>query len=122
MPDSSHHVPTAREIMRKSLITLAPDSSIFVAIRIFVKNSISGAPVVDADGKMVGMLSEVDCLRVLAAGEFYSDDHREEGTVRNYMTEVPAELERETCIRSLALCFRSRHQDLGLTPHPVRSQ
>jgi len=88
MSDSSHHVPTAREIMTKSLVTLAPTLSVFDAIRALVKNRISGAPVVDADGKMVGMLSEADCLRVLAAGEFYSDDHREEGTVRDYMTEV----------------------------------
>ena len=86
MPDSHHHVPTAREIMAKSLITLAPDSSVFDAIRTLVKKKISGAPVVDPDGKMVGMLSEADCLRVLASGEFYSDDHREEGTVLNYMT------------------------------------
>ncbi len=88
MTDSNHHVPTAREIMTKSLITLTPDLSVFDAMRILVKKKISGAPVVDAEGKMVGMLSEADCLRVLAAGEFYSDDHREEGTVRDYMTEV----------------------------------
>ena len=86
MPDSHHRVPTAREIMVKSLTTLAPDTSLFDAIRTLVKKKISGAPVVDAEGKMVGMLSEADCLRVLCAGEFYSDDHREEGAVRDYMT------------------------------------
>ena len=86
MPDSHHHIPTAREFMTHSLITLAPDSSVFEAIQTLVKNRISGAPVVDAEGKMIGMLSEADCLRVLSAGEFYSDDHREEGAVRDYMT------------------------------------
>ena len=58
MPDSHHRVPTAREIMVKSLTTLAPDTSLFDAIRTLVKKKISGAPVVDAEGKMVGMLSE----------------------------------------------------------------
>ena len=86
MRDSHHHIPTAREFMTKSLVTLEPDSSVFDAIRTLVKKKISGAPVVDADGKVVGMLSEADCLRVLTAGEFYSDDHREEGAVRDYMT------------------------------------
>ena len=85
MPEAHHHIPTAREIMAQSLITLAPDSSVFDAIRTLVKKRISGAPVVDSDGKMVGMLSEVDCLQVLSSGEFYSDDHREEGVVSDYM-------------------------------------
>ena len=34
----------------------------------------------------MGVLSELDCLRVLAGGEFYSDDHREEGCVKDYMS------------------------------------
>ena len=83
---SRQPVPTATEIMRTKLITLSPDLPIFDAIRVLLKNSISGAPVVDTDGKLVGICSELDCLRVLAAGEFYADDHREEGHVADYMS------------------------------------
>ncbi len=81
-----HHIPTGRDIMTRSLVTLATEDSILTAIQVLVKNKISGAPVIDEHGTTVGILSEADCLRVLSAGEFYSDDHREEGTVRDYMT------------------------------------
>ena len=84
-PNQRHPIPTARDIMTRSLITLAPEDSVFSAIRVLVKKRISGAPVVDGEGKMVGMLSEANCLSVLSSGEFYSDDHREEGSVRDYM-------------------------------------
>ena len=63
MPDPHHHVPTAREIMTRSLITIAPDSSVFAAIRTLVKRKISGAPVVDADGKPIGALHIHDLIR-----------------------------------------------------------
>jgi len=83
---SGHRVPTAGDIMRTKLITLSPDVPIFEAIRTLLKNSISGAPVVDDEGRLVGICSELDCLRVLTAGEFYSDDHSNEGHVADYMS------------------------------------
>lgn len=81
-----HHVPTAREIMTRSLITLREQDTVFAAIRVLLTSKISGAPVVDEGGALVGVLSELDCLRVLSAGEFYSDDRREAGLVRDYMS------------------------------------
>jgi len=83
---ASHpRVPTARDIMQTSLTTLHPEQPIFEAMRILIKHRISGAPVLDADGKLVGTCSELDCLRILASGEYYRDDHQEEGTVGSIM-------------------------------------
>lgn len=82
----SKRIPTARDIMVTSLVTLRPETSIFEAIRILLAKRISGAPVVDASGAMIGMLSELDCLRVLSSDEFYADQHEEGGTVKNFMT------------------------------------
>ena len=78
-------VPVARDIMQRSLITLSPDQTFFDAIRTFLKHRISGAPVLDSDGKLIGTCSELDCLKVLASAEYYRDDHQEEGTVRSTM-------------------------------------
>jgi len=104
MPQS-HSIPVAREIMTTRLVTVLPDLQIFSAIRILLRNQISGAPVVDANGALVGILSEVDCLKVLANGEFYDDDHSEEGMVRDYMTAVAQSIDPETDIYTLAQYF-----------------
>jgi len=80
-----HHIPTARDIMTHSLVTFRAETNIWDAIKKLVGRRISGAPVVDGEGLMIGMLSELDCLNVLAADEFHADDHGN-STVADYMT------------------------------------
>lgn len=83
---SSRQVLTARDIMATSLVTLKPEMSIFQAIRTLMRKKISGAPVVERSGILVGILSELDCLRVLSSDAFYADEQEEAGTVRDFMT------------------------------------
>lgn len=64
-------IPLVKDFMTKALITLGPDTDIFAAIDILLKNRISGAPVVDARKRLIGILSEKDCLRVFASGAFH---------------------------------------------------
>ncbi|HKX46006.1 MAG TPA: CBS domain-containing protein, partial [Planctomycetota bacterium] len=85
MLDTSR-ILTARDIMATALITLREEDSIFEAIRVLLAKRISGAPVVDDDGRLVGVLSELDCLRVLTSDEFYDGQQEESGTVRHFMT------------------------------------
>ena len=82
----SRRILTARDIMVTSLVTLRPDWGIFKAIRTLISKRISGAPVVDEEGRMVGVLSELDCLRVLTSDEFYAGQQEEAGTVKHFMT------------------------------------
>lgn len=63
---SRQGIPTAREIMTRSVHTIREDADIDVAIRDLLKRDHSGAPVVDSGGAPVGILSEHDCVRVLA--------------------------------------------------------
>lgn len=58
------------KFMATKLITFKPDLDICEAMRIIVKNKISGAPVVDEKGDLVGMLSEKDCIRVVVDGPY----------------------------------------------------
>ncbi len=83
---SSRQILTAREIMVTSLVTLDPEMSIFEAIRTLMRKKISGAPVVESSGLLVGILSELDCLRVLSSDAFYADEQEEAGMVRYFMT------------------------------------
>jgi len=84
----ARRMPTAGDIMATSVVTLRPEVSIFVAMRTLLSKRISGAPVVAEDGKVVGMISELDCLRVLSSDEFYDGHQEEAGTVQDFMTEA----------------------------------
>jgi CBS domain-containing protein len=53
----------AFDVMTRRVVSVAPDTSIVEAIRLMLDNRISGLPVIDPDGKLVGMLSEGDFLR-----------------------------------------------------------
>ena len=51
--------------MVTEVITLRPDASYAEAAALFASRGISGAPVVDALGEVVGMVSEKDLFRIL---------------------------------------------------------
>lgn len=53
----------AHQIMTKKLITVGPDASIVEAAQLMLTNHISGLPVVDKSGKLIGIVSEGDFLR-----------------------------------------------------------
>lgn len=53
----------AADIMQGGLITLSADAPLADAIRTFEENKISGAPVIDRIGKLVGVLSISDVAR-----------------------------------------------------------
>ncbi len=59
------NVFTVNEYMKKELITLQSDMNIFSAIDLLIQHHISGAPVVDKKGDLIGILSERDCLDLM---------------------------------------------------------
>ena len=54
----------ARDVMTcKDLITVSPDKSILEAARVMLQKKISGLPVIDDSGNLVGIVTEGDFLR-----------------------------------------------------------
>ena len=53
----------AKDVMTAGVVTIAPDASVLEAIRLMLQRRISGLPVVDASGTLVGMVTEGDFLR-----------------------------------------------------------
>ena len=53
----------AHEVMLRQVITATPEMAVDDAVNLMISHRISGLPVVDATGKVVGMLSESDLLR-----------------------------------------------------------
>jgi CBS domain-containing protein len=79
-------VPTAREIMVRSLVTLTPEMTALAAAERLLEGEISGAPVVDEAGQLLGLLSEFDCLRAVASADYEMDAHDAVETVGELMT------------------------------------
>jgi CBS domain-containing protein len=53
----------AHDVMTWGTITVEPEASVARAVRLMLQNNISGLPVVDAKGQLVGMVTEGDFLR-----------------------------------------------------------
>jgi CBS domain-containing protein len=58
----------ASDVMVSHVITVKPNAPLQEVARILLTNRISGAPVVDDSGKLVGIISEGDLLRRTAEG------------------------------------------------------
>jgi CBS domain-containing protein len=79
-------LPVVRDHMDRHVVTLQPDTAILDAVGVLLEKRVTGAPVVDKGGRVVGMLTEKDCLRLVAAG-VAGDLPR--GTVASIMTTNP---------------------------------
>jgi predicted transcriptional regulator len=64
---------TVQEFMGASLVTFYPEQEIKEAIQALLEHKLSGSPVVDNRGNLVGYLSEKDCLKVALNAAYY--DH-----------------------------------------------
>ena len=52
-----------KEIMTKELVSIKPDDNAKDALGLLLKMQISGLPVIDAQGKLIGMFTEKDVLK-----------------------------------------------------------
>lgn len=57
----------ARDVMTTELVTVPPDMPLAAVARLMAERGISGVPVVGPDGALLGMLTEGDLIRRLAA-------------------------------------------------------
>jgi CBS domain-containing protein len=76
-------LPIIRDHMDTTVHTLRPDAPILDAVDFLLEHHVTSAPVVDQDGVLIGIVSEKDCLRLLAAG---TDADMPRGIVADYMT------------------------------------
>lgn len=62
---------TVREFMSRKVVTFRPTDDVLDAMSELIQNKISGAPVVDDHGHLVGMLSEFDCLPLVLSASYH---------------------------------------------------
>jgi CBS domain-containing protein len=58
-------MPFIRDIMSKVVVSIRPDATLTEAVKVLTKHHLSGAPVVSADGQVVGFISEPNLMDVL---------------------------------------------------------
>lgn len=87
-PKYTEQALQVKDFMTKKLITFSPDDSMHHVTTTLVKNGISGAPIVDKKGNLVGVISEGDCLKQVVRGK-YTNTPEKIGNVREFMTHDP---------------------------------
>lgn len=65
--------PRIADYMARDLTLLSPEMEILHAMHVMLDRRISGAPVVDAEGRLVGVLSKKDCLRAALQGAYHQE-------------------------------------------------
>lgn len=62
-----------RDYMATELITLKPEMEILRAVHILLEHDIGGAPVVDDAGRLIGILTLKDCMKVVLNAGYYAE-------------------------------------------------
>src|SRR5208282_417792 len=63
LPNRDHKPMQVKDVMTRNVIAIRADEPVLKAAQLMLQNRISGLPVVDAEGKVVGIVTEGDFLR-----------------------------------------------------------
>lgn len=66
------------DYMSKNLVTFRKDQTVFDVMEMLMKHKISGGCVVDESGKLLGVISEGDCIKHISDSRYYNmpmDEH-----------------------------------------------
>lgn len=91
-----------KDYMAKTLVTFKPDTDVLDAVHLLVNKRIAGAPVVDDAGNLIGMLSELDCMKVALQAGYHGHFG---GPVSDFMSDGVQTVDGEMNIIDLAQEF-----------------
>tara|TARA_B110000027_G_scaffold451_1_gene406 strand:+ start:69 stop:524 length:456 start_codon:yes stop_codon:yes gene_type:complete len=95
---------TASDYMTTNVITFKADLEITDVTETIINRKISGAPVVNNEGEIIGIITEKDCLRVIY-DEKYHNLFPNQGKVTNYMSKKVITVDYNIKIYELASLF-----------------
>lgn len=95
--------PRVSDYMAQRLTTLSPDMNIIEAMKILLDGTLSGAPVIDEKGRLIGILTKKDCLKVAFSASYHQEWG---GSVADFMTADVVTIDADTEIVSAAQRFR----------------
>jgi len=94
---------TVADYMSKRLVTLAKDNDVVDAVNKLLDHKITGAPVVDQSGRLLGMFSEKDVMNIVLEAAY---NQSMTGKVGDYMTKEVISVDAESSIVDLAEKFQ----------------
>jgi CBS domain-containing protein len=74
-----------KDIMTTNLVLFTIEQSIHEVMNSLIKNKISGGPVVDNRGKLIGVISEADCMKEISDSRYFNMPILDK-TVGHFMT------------------------------------
>jgi predicted transcriptional regulator len=99
-------MPKVTEYMTpaKRLVTVQEDSPILQALGKLLEKKITGVPVLNHAGEVVGLLDDKDCLNILLGGTYYNQPVTQ-GKVSAYMSNVMKSISVDTDIFKVTNIF-----------------
>lgn len=129
--------PTIKDIMTKEVISVRPDTPILDANEILAKHNFDGVPVIDAEGNLVGILTQYDMVvqgsfvhlptfqKILSEVKFYKKgqdsisadiEELKKLKVNDIMNKEPLTLTDGALFADVVAAFRDHHR---VNPIPV---
>ena len=104
-PNPVHHETIEKYMVPlRNIVTFKPDQPIQDVIATIIEKKIAGAPVLDDEHRLVGMISEKDCLRLIVDQAYYNLPP-ETRRVSDYMTPKVQTLSPKTTVLEAAVEF-----------------
>ncbi|HRP96877.1 MAG TPA: CBS domain-containing protein [Rhodocyclaceae bacterium] len=91
-----------KDYMSGDPLAFSPEMDVLDAIHKLIKHELTGAPVIDHLGKVVGFLSEKDCLKVALNASYHEERG---GRVSEFMTSDVRTLEADASLTEAAELF-----------------
>lgn len=91
-----------KDYMSGDPLSFAPEMDVLDAIHQLLKHEMTGAPVIDHLGKVVGFLSEKDCIKIALTASYHE---QRGGQVREFMTKNVLTLEGDATLTDAAELF-----------------
>jgi CBS domain-containing protein len=90
-----------KDIMTDQVVTVQPETTIDNAISLILDNQVSGLPVVDAAGRLLGVITEIDIIDLVYEADI------ETSTVGEHMTRSVHSVDAEASLDDAAALFCS---------------
>lgn len=82
MPDSLR----IKDFMNPRPVTVLPETSIAEVVKLTLKHKVSGVVVVDQSNRLLGMISELDCLREMSGSIYHEGRNASSLSAQDIMT------------------------------------